>query len=150
VVGRWLEGLHHGVGNEQRHPAGLAVLERRSEHPAEIVLGGHVRDRVVHEHRVERPPQPNRTHVALEVLALGVEPAAHVEHLRRAVDKRELERRLHVGRVVAAARTELDDRPRLTVRRLEDQARVLGRLFGVVVRCREQRPPVGELPIEPG
>ena len=59
---------------------------RRSSDLAEIVLGGHVRDRVVHEHRVERPPQPHRTHVALEVLALGVEPAAHVEHLRRAVD----------------------------------------------------------------
>ncbi len=27
-------------------------------------------------------PEPDRPHVALDVLALGVQPAAHVEHLR--------------------------------------------------------------------
>jgi hypothetical protein len=82
VVHRGLERLGDVVGDEQRDPAGAAVLERRREHPAEIVLGGHVRDRVVNEHGVERPAEPDRAHVALDVLALGVQPAAHVEHLR--------------------------------------------------------------------
>ena len=149
VVGGRLEGLGHRVGDEQRHPARPGVLERRREHRPQVVLGRHVRDRVVHEHRVERPPQPHRTHVALDVLALGVEPSAHRQHLRRAVDEREPEVGLQVRGVVAAARTELQDLARLAPGALDEQPAVVLGLLGVLLGRREQRPPLGELAVEP-
>ena len=149
VVGGRLERLRHRVRDEQRHPAGAAVLERRREHRPEVLLGRHVRDRVVHEHRVERPPQPHRTHVALDVLALGVEPPAHRQHLRRAIDEREPEVGLQVRRVVPAARTELQDLARLAARSPRRAAGGSPRPPRVLLRRREQRPPLGELAVEP-
>jgi hypothetical protein len=51
---------------------------------------GHVGDRVVDEHGVEAPAEPDRPHVPLDVLALGVELPADLEHAVRQVDQGEL------------------------------------------------------------
>jgi hypothetical protein len=45
---------------------------------------------------VEAALQPNRPHVTLDVLALGIQGSAHVEHLRRAIDERELKMRFQM------------------------------------------------------
>jgi hypothetical protein len=61
------------VRDEQGHAARAAVCENGLYHLAQVSLGGHIGDGVVHEDRVERPPEPQRPHVALMMRALGVE-----------------------------------------------------------------------------
>jgi hypothetical protein len=124
--------------------------ERRLEHGPEVARRRDVGDRVVDEDGVERPAEANRAHVALDVLALGVEAAADGEHLRRPVDEREPEGALEVRRVVPAAAAELEDvldRPGAGV---DQEAAVLLRLRCVVLGGGQQRPPFGELSIELG
>ena len=60
------------------------------------------------EDGVERAPEPHRAHVALHVLALGVQRAGDVEHLVGEIDERQREARLEVHGVVAAAAAELE------------------------------------------
>ena len=67
------ERLARAVGDEQRDAAGARVREGRPHAVAQVVLGRHVRDRVVHEHGVERPPEPERPHVAEDVLAVRIQ-----------------------------------------------------------------------------
>ena len=102
------------------------------------------------EHRVEAPPEPDRTHVALEVLALGVQAAADLEHGGGQVDERELEPGLHVRGVVPAARAELEHLGDLAPGVVLDHLSVLGGLLGVVLRRREQRPPLGQVAVQAG
>jgi len=71
------------VRDEQGDAARAAVREGGLDHLAQVRLGGHVGDGVVHEDRVERAPEPQRAHVALMVRALGVETPRHLEHVRR-------------------------------------------------------------------
>ena len=66
--------------------------------------------------------EPERPHVAFEVLALGVERAAEREHLGRDVGQRAVEARLQVRRVVPAARSELEQRPGVADRDVVDDA----------------------------
>jgi len=77
---------------------------------SQIRSRGHVVDRVVNEDRIELAPQPYGAHVAHEVLAIRVELLADLEHPRREVNQRHLEFLLHVRRVVAATRAELENR----------------------------------------
>ena len=75
------------------------------------------------EHDVEGALEPERPHVALEVLALGVERSAQREHLRREIREGAREPRLEVRRVVAASRPELEQCPRLAVTDVVDDSR---------------------------
>ena len=70
------ERLAHVVGREQRGAARARVGERRRRGRGEIRARGHVDHRVVDQHGVERAPEPQRAHVAGQVLALRVQRAA--------------------------------------------------------------------------
>ena len=83
------------------------MLVRGPHHGAQVPFRRHVADGVVHVHRVECPAQAQRANVAANVLTVGVELAAHLQHLRRHVDQRHLETGLEVEGAVAAARTQL-------------------------------------------
>ena len=78
VVDTFLERLPHEVGDEQRHPAGAAVLERGLHHRPEVGLGRHVADGVMDVHRVECPTEAYRADVADHVLAFRVDLPAHL------------------------------------------------------------------------
>lgn len=82
VIRRRLERFADRVGREERRAARLAVRERRLDRHSQIRLGRHVRDRVVDEDRVELTAEPDGAHVALDVLALRVQRAAHRQHAR--------------------------------------------------------------------
>ena len=69
------------------------------------------------------------------------------EHLRRQVGQGAREVLAQVGRVVAAARAELEQRPRVG-QRVDDQRAVPLRLDRVVVRRRQQVEPGGEVAVE--
>ena len=145
---RRVEVLPQVIGCEERGPARLAVHVGRLDGSPEVGLRRHVYDGVVHEDAVELPPEADATHVALDVLALRVEVPAHPEHVGRAVDERQVEARLEVGGVVAAAAPELEQRLCRPLTVLQQGALVEGRLLGVLGRGRQQRPPVGQLAIE--
>jgi hypothetical protein len=102
----------------------------------------------VNEDQIEDPPEPHRPHVVGHVLAVGIESAAHGEHGRRPIDERESEVPLQVGRVVAPARSELEERPRESLRGLHEETAILFRLFGVVGRRRQEWTPLGQLVVE--
>jgi hypothetical protein len=76
VINARRERLANDVWHEQRHASGTHVSGGRLDRCSEIVLGRHVHDRVVDEHRVERTAESERSHVALHVLALGVDRSA--------------------------------------------------------------------------
>ena len=97
------------------------------------------------EDGVERPVEADRSHVALDVLELRVQPAAELEHLGRAVDEREREVSLEVRGVVASPTPELEhglDGPGM----LDQQAPVELGLLLVVDGRGEQVEPRRELP----
>jgi hypothetical protein len=119
-------------------------LERRRE----IVLPRDVRHGVVDEHRIEAAAEPRLAHVALHVLALGVEAAGDLEHLVRAVEERELEIALEVRGVVAPTAAELEQRARLRGRLLPDEAEDERGLRGVVGRVGQQVEPGCELSVQ--
>lgn len=80
------ERLADAIGREHRRVSGPAVHECGLDRGADIALGGHVHDGVVHEHRVERAAEPYRAHLALPMLAVGIERGADGEHAGRRVD----------------------------------------------------------------
>jgi hypothetical protein len=67
---------------EDHDAAGTHVHRGCLDGCAEVVLRRQVRDRVVDEDDVERPAEAQRAHVALDVLALGIERPREREHLR--------------------------------------------------------------------
>ena len=140
VRGAGRERLAREVGHEQRHAARARVRESRADAVAEVALGRHVRDRVVDEDGVERPPEAQRAHVAEHVLALGIQLPAQRQHLRGEVGQRAREASLQVRGVVAAARAQLEQRLRLR-QGLEDQPLVTGCLDRVVLGGGEQMEP---------
>ena len=150
LVRRRLERLLDRVRDEQRGTAGLAMDERRAHGGQEVLLRRDVRDGVVDEHRVEPSPQPKRSHVAFDVLALGVERAADREHLRRSVGERQLEAALHVRRVVAAAASQFQHGPHRASALFDQRALVERRLFGVLLGSGQQVEPAGQLAVEQG
>jgi hypothetical protein len=66
------------------------------------------------------------------MLALGVQLAAHRQHLRRKIHQSHLELLLEAGRVVSAAAAELDHRFRRLINAAGEVLGVDGGLFGVV------------------
>ena len=107
VLGFRLEVLRDVVRDQYRDPARPAMRVRGLHRLAQVVLADHVLDRVVHEDRVERPAQPDGPHVALHVLALRVQLGRDGQHVGGQVDQGELEVRLEVECVIAAAAAEL-------------------------------------------
>ena len=118
-----LEGLSDVVGDEDP-PARPAVDECGLEDGLQFRLGEDVRERVVHEDGVEDTVDPDASHIALDVLQLRVQPAAQLQHLRRAVDEREREVALEVRCVVASPTPELEHGLDGTVRMLDQHAPV--------------------------
>ena len=82
VVRARREGLAGAVGHEERDAARPGVREGGAHAGPEVVLGREVHHGVVDEDRVERAAEPERPHVAQNVLAARVERAAEREHLR--------------------------------------------------------------------
>ena len=136
VVGSRLERLAGVVGDEDGHTSGSRVGERGLHAGAQVVLGRQVHHRVVDEHGVERPSEPERPHVAEDVLAVGVQLAREGQHLRRDVGQGAREVLLEVRRVVAAARAELEQRA--CVRHLLEDERAIPLRLDRVVRRRGQ------------
>ena len=62
----------------------------------QVAFVRHVHDRVVDENGVEEPVQPQRPHIAGDMLASRIEATAQIEHTFRHVGKRQLEMRLQV------------------------------------------------------
>ena len=100
------------------------------------------------EHCVELASEPERPHVALDVLALGIQRAAELEHLLRDVGQRELEAALQMRGVVPAAGAELEHRRNVTVGHGLEHARDEVRLLDVVVRMRQEVEPGREVGVE--
>jgi len=135
------EGFANNIGHDQRGATGLAVDECGRDGPAKFVLGGHVHDGVVNENRIEKPPEPQVSHVAGKMLALGIERAAEVEHSFRQIYQCRLKMRFEVRRVVAASGAKLEQRARWRRTRLDQELASEFRLFGIVRRGREQVKP---------
>ena len=133
---------------EQRRPAGAEMQGNVFQRRAKVVLRRDVGNRVVHEHGIEGAPEPQRPHVALDVLAFGVQRLAQREHLRREIGQRARELRLEVRRVVAAARAQLEERPGLGQLVL-DQAAVARGLAGVVCGRSQEVEPRCEVAVDP-
>ena len=102
-------GLADAVRQHDDGTARLQVLMRGRDRRGEVVLGEQVHDRIVDHDRVERPPEPHGAHVALDMLGLGIEGAADLEHVRREVDQRHPGVLLQVRGIVAAARPQFQD-----------------------------------------
>ena len=127
VVCAGRERLARAVGDEERDAARPRVGEGRPEAGAQVVLGREVHDRVVHEDGVEGPAEPERPHVAEDVLAARVERAAEASICGERSESVHVNRSLQVGGVVAAARAELQQRRGLG-QLLEDRVPVPRRL----------------------
>ena len=115
---------------------------------ARSVLGRHVVDRVVDQHRVELPSEPNRPHVADRVGGLWIQPAGHGEHRLRQIDQGQREAVRQVTGQVPAARSELEHLGPIGGGRRLQQRRRERRLLRVLLRRRDQRPPVGQFAVE--
>ena len=115
---------------------------------AQVVLRRHVDDSVVREHDVEAALEPQRPHVADDVLALRVQGSRQRQHRLGDVRERAGEPALEVARVVAAAGTQLEQRPQLALSVGLRQPDDLGRLVRVVLRSGQQVEPSGELRVE--
>ena len=96
VRGAQGERLARVVRHEDGDAAGPRVRVSGRHAVGEHVLARHVRDRVVHEHDVEGPSEPQRAHVPEDVLAVRVQLAREREHLRREIGQRAREMRLQV------------------------------------------------------
>ena len=98
--------------------------------------------------RIEGAPEIHRAHVALAMLAFGIQRVADGEHLRRQIDQRHFEFRFEIERIVTAARSKLENRARRRVARLSQHSRKERRLVRIVFGRREERPPFGELVVQ--
>lgn len=143
------ETLARVIGREERHAAGVAVNERRPHRKTEVLLRCHVGNRVVHEHGVELPAEPDRPHVALRVPAFGIEHAAHLEHAGREVHEGHREVLLEVGRVAAPAGTKLENCSERHAGVSQHRSPEEPGLFRVVLGRRQDRPPLGQVAVQP-
>ena len=75
----------HRVGYQDRCTTGSCVHRRGFDRGPKVALGGHVVDRVMDQDDVEQAPEPQGPHVAGDVLALGIECRAQLQHLRRKI-----------------------------------------------------------------
>jgi hypothetical protein len=74
------EVLTDEIRGEERRASWLAVLERGVDRHPQIGFRGHVRHGIVDEDAVELTTKSRRSHVALNVLAFGVQHATHRQH----------------------------------------------------------------------
>jgi hypothetical protein len=93
------------------------------------------------EDGVELTREPRGPHVPFDVLALGIQGAAHGQHPAGPIHQQHLETRLHVRRVVSAAAAELEQGARRYGACGRQRVRVKGRLLQVVGGRRHERPP---------
>lgn len=148
MVGRRSERLAHEVGYEQRDTSGLRVDERGVDRTVQVFFAGQVHDRIVDEDGVEHAPQAHRAHIALEVLAIGIDRAARRQHPFGHIDQRHREVGLHVECVVAAAAAELDERLRRRCDRTVKDIAEAGGFVRIVFLGREDRPPMCKLAVQ--
>src|SRR6185436_5628129 len=95
--------------------------------------------------RSELTIEPDGAHVALDMLAFGIQCAAERQHAGGRLDEHHLEARLQVRRVVAATAAQLQDRTRRMCARGRKSLRVKAGLLLVLGRRGEQRPPRRQL-----
>ena len=74
------------------------------------------------EDTIELAPQPDRTHVALDMLALRVQRAAHLEHAWSAVDEHHVESCFQIRRIIAAPAAQFQQRLRGSFTRTQQQS----------------------------
>ena len=148
VTGPLDEGLPRQSGITIATPPGRVMRERRLEDGPQVGLARHVDDRVVGEHDVECAREPERPHIACEVLALGVQRPRDLEHLLRDVGERAREAVLEVARVVAAAGAELQQRAQLPLARSLGELDDLRGLLLVVLGSGQEVEPTRELRVE--
>src|SRR5688572_24112892 len=80
VLGRWLKGLPYEIGREQSDATRLEMHGGGLDGTAKVVFARQVHDRVVDEDGIEDAPEPHAAHVADEMLALGIDRAADLDH----------------------------------------------------------------------
>jgi hypothetical protein len=138
------------VGDEQRHASPATVDGGGLDRGPEVLLRGHVVDGVMGEHRVELPSQPQRAHVALDVLAVGIQLPADLEHRRRHVGQRHGEVALEVRGVVASAAAQLEHPLQPPGGAVAQEAAVDLRLLDVVLGRGEEREPSRQVAVQAG
>ena len=144
-----LEGLANVVGHEEREAPRFAVRESGLDGSSQVAERRHVLDGVVNENRVEGPIEPQRAHVAEQMLAVRVQRPAHRQHLRRQIRQRDLRKRaLQMHGVVSATGPELEKRARPAVPRLLEEPGEERGLVRVVLGGRHQGPPRRKLSVE--
>jgi hypothetical protein len=85
------------------------MRERRFDGEGKVSSGGHVAQRIAKKDGVKQRAESNSSHVSLLVTALGVEGAAHLQHVGREIDERHVEPLLEMGGVVATAASEFEN-----------------------------------------
>jgi len=148
VVGVLDKCLAHEVGREKGGPTRAAMVEGGLQYCTQIGFRRHVADGVVNENAVESSAQTKRANVALEVLALGVERAAHCEHVRGDVNQSHMKSRLKVRGVVPTTRSQLQEAAGGGIDRLFQHAFEERSLLAILRGRREGRPPHGELAVK--
>jgi hypothetical protein len=101
----------------------------------QVVRRGHVINRVVDEHGVEQAAQSQGPHVALQVLTLRVQRAAHLQHAGRQISQCHVRKvLLEVGRIVPTPGPQLQQGGRCgqagTGQQLPEELRFVGIILG--------------------
>src|SRR5215469_3813008 len=143
----WPEAFRGVVRREHRQATGLAVCEGCLRDTQQISLAAHIVGRIVNQNRVEEPAEADRIHIALDVLAVGIELAGYGEHLRRDVHQRQLESVLQMRRDVTAAAAKIQHATNRNGGRPEHLRDALSILL-VLARRRNERPPRRQLVVQ--
>lgn len=143
------EGLERGIGRGDQHAAGIQVGVRGPKSRLEIGPAVHVRDRIVHEHRVEGAPEIERPHVAFEKFALRVQLRRLGQDGGAEIQARDLEIPLQIQDVLAASATDVEQGfhrpPRVAPNQARDVFAVMGILRGGIA---PQRPKPGQIGVK--
>src|SRR5687768_17250711 len=102
----------------------------------------------MNEDAVELAPESYVAHVALNVLALGIQLTTDLEHAVGKIHQRHLEALLEIRGVVAAAAAELEQCAQRTLARVLELPLINRRFFRVIDRSGENRPRRSELRVE--
>ena len=150
VMGERRKALARAVRGDEGGAAGPCVEEGGLEGAKEISLRRHVHDRVMDEHAIERPAEPDGPHVSAGVPALWVKAPARGQHSGREVHQGEVEPSLQVEGVVAAARAQFQNRSRRSAAMLAKKPAKGPRFYLVIGGAREKGPPRRQIAIELG
>jgi hypothetical protein len=91
VIGRRMKRLADVIGREESGTTRPTVHEHRFDRLAQILFRSHVHDGVVYEDAIELSSQPDGAHVTDDMLTLGIERAADLEHPGGGVDEEHVE-----------------------------------------------------------